>query len=320
MSQSSQPVPKGPIKPLDLGNVVSAAFRLYKSHVKQYLGLAAKATLWVFVPILALVPLAFGAAVGGARNPLVGLLLPAWLGLFLYGIAKALTHTTAIYRLAYQELIDQPETSQQALKFTASRMWSFLLTSIYQGLLALGFVISLYLSVAIVLGIPYVAIINALGGFRRMSFSGGIVTFFFVLIGLCVLLVAFLWFVSRMVIADLSLAIEPHVTATSTIGRGWNLTHKNSLRIMAITFVAGIISTLMQIPFEIPRIIANQVLTSAIATDNSQGAAIIFLVVALVFSLLGNIFIIPFWQALKTVIYYDLRSRREGLGLQLRDR
>jgi hypothetical protein len=27
----------------------------------------------------------------------------------------------------------------------------------------------------------------------------------------------------------------------------------------------------------------------------------------------------PFWQAIKAVIYYDLRSRREGLGLQVRD-
>jgi hypothetical protein len=29
--------------------------------------------------------------------------------------------------------------------------------------------------------------------------------------------------------------------------------------------------------------------------------------------------VMPFWQSIKAVIYYDLRSRREGLGLQLRD-
>jgi hypothetical protein len=28
----------------------------------------------------------------------------------------------------------------------------------------------------------------------------------------------------------------------------------------------------------------------------------------------------PFWQAMKAIIYYDLRSRKEGLGLQMRDR
>ena len=39
-----------------------------------------------------------------------------------------------------------------------------------------------------------------------------------------------------------------------------------------------------------------------------------------IIGLLSNILILPFWQAVKAVIYYDLRSRQEGLGLQLRDR
>jgi hypothetical protein len=34
----------------------------------------------------------------------------------------------------------------------------------------------------------------------------------------------------------------------------------------------------------------------------------------------SNAAILPFFQTVKAVIYYDLRSRREGLGLQLRDR
>ncbi len=320
MSPSPSPSAKGPIKPLDLGNVVSAAFRLYKSHVKQYLGFAAKAVFWILGPLLALVPLIFGVMMVGRTNGLSWLLIPVWFGVFLYCIAKSLANSTAIYRLAYQELIEQPETSQQALKFTTSRQWNFLWAGLYQGLLALGFTIALYLGSAIVLGLPGVALIYAVGGFAEMNIAAGLIIFLFVLIALCAFLTGFLWFAARMVIADLSLAIEPNVTATSTIRRGWSLTHKNSLRIMAITFVAGMIAGLMQIPFEIPRIVANQVLTSAITTEDSKGEFIIFLVVALVFSLLGNIFIIPFWQSLKTVIYYDLRSRREGLGLQLRDR
>jgi hypothetical protein len=27
----------------------------------------------------------------------------------------------------------------------------------------------------------------------------------------------------------------------------------------------------------------------------------------------------PFWQSIKAVIYYDLLSRKEGLGIELRD-
>jgi hypothetical protein len=29
--------------------------------------------------------------------------------------------------------------------------------------------------------------------------------------------------------------------------------------------------------------------------------------------------LIPFWQSIKAVIYYDLLTRKEGLGLELRD-
>ncbi len=32
------------------------------------------------------------------------------------------------------------------------------------------------------------------------------------------------------------------------------------------------------------------------------------------------IFLLPFWQTIKAVIYYDLRTRREGMGLELRKR
>jgi len=38
----------------------------------------------------------------------------------------------------------------------------------------------------------------------------------------------------------------------------------------------------------------------------------------LVLSLVGSIFVLPLWQAVKGVLYYDLRSRREGLDLELR--
>jgi hypothetical protein len=34
----------------------------------------------------------------------------------------------------------------------------------------------------------------------------------------------------------------------------------------------------------------------------------------------GGPVVIPFWQPMKAIIYYDLRSRKEGLGLQIRDR
>jgi hypothetical protein len=42
-------------------------------------------------------------------------------------------------------------------------------------------------------------------------------------------------------------------------------------------------------------------------------------VVLFAVSILSGALIMPFWQVIKAVIYYDVRARREGFGLQLRD-
>ena len=35
--------------------------------------------------------------------------------------------------------------------------------------------------------------------------------------------------------------------------------------------------------------------------------------------LAGGALLLPFWQAIKAVIYYDLRVRREGFGIELEE-
>ena len=44
--------PSSPTQPLSVGDIVSAAFQLYRSHLKQYLGIAVQATLWLLLPML----------------------------------------------------------------------------------------------------------------------------------------------------------------------------------------------------------------------------------------------------------------------------
>ncbi|MBD0311804.1 MAG: hypothetical protein ICV86_02640 [Microcoleus sp. T3-bin5] len=52
-------------------------------------------------------------------------------------------------------------------------------------------------------------------------------------------------------------------------------------------------------------------------------SGIFFLVYFILFVLVSfgsGALVNPFWQAMKAIVYYDLRSRKEGLGLQMRDR
>jgi hypothetical protein len=44
----------------------------------------------------------------------------------------------------------------------------------------------------------------------------------------------------------------------------------------------------------------------------------IFSIFRFAFNTITTALIIPFWQSIKAVIYYDLRVRREGMGIDLR--
>ncbi|MGB3767189.1 MAG: hypothetical protein WA947_11580, partial [Phormidesmis sp.] len=88
---SASPSNLGPLNP---GNVVSASIRLYRDRFKMYLTLSAKAYLWLIVPI--------------------------------YGWAKYCMYTGLMSRLAFQELMNQPETPREAYRQVSPKIWSFL--------------------------------------------------------------------------------------------------------------------------------------------------------------------------------------------------
>jgi uncharacterized membrane protein (DUF485 family) len=47
---------------------------------------------------------------------------------------------------------------------------------------------------------------------------------------------------------------------------------------------------------------------------------LVYFLLILLLSFASGALVTPFWQAMKAIIYYDLRSRKEGLGLQMRKR
>ena len=85
-------------QPLNIGNVISAAFRLYRSHLKQYLGISFEAILWALIPI--------------------------------YGWAKLSSLNALISRLAFGELVNQPEPLNNARNEIKPNLWIFFLTQI----------------------------------------------------------------------------------------------------------------------------------------------------------------------------------------------
>ena len=77
-----------------------------------------------------------------------------------------------------------------------------------------------------------------------------------------------------------------------------------------------VISLPITIAIQIASTIIQVVLGAIISFSPELLGSLSFLLTILI-SIAGGALMIPFWQSIKAVIYYDLRVRREGLGLNL---
>lgn len=269
------------MQPLSVANVVTAGLRIYRSHFKSYFQLAVKAYLWVLVPV--------------------------------YGWAKFLALSGLLSRLTFGELVNQPESVEAGNRYVNSKLWQFLSTALLMFLLGLGVVITFAILVAIFSGI-FVGL--ATGGNTTVI---GITVLIAVSAAIAFTIGVF-WLMTRFLVVEVPLAIEDNVVnATSTIDRSWELTKGYVWRILGISFVAYLITLPIQIAVQVVGSII-QVVFALFWERNSPAFGVLFAVIILGLTLLSGAVILPFWQAIKAVIYYDLRMRREGLGLKLRDR
>ncbi|WGV27131.1 hypothetical protein [Halotia branconii] len=264
-----------PTQPLSIGNVVSAAVRLYRSHLKTYFKLALFAYLWVFVPV--------------------------------YGWAKYAAISGLISRLAFKELIYQPESVSNARSQVNPRLWSFLRVSFQVGIS----MFLIYIGLAIVGGILAGLLGAALGAI--LGSSGIIIgTTLAVILMVVIVLLGLTWFYARWVVAEVPLAVEDNINGAESVDRSWDLTKASVFRIQGVVLVAFFVT--------LPILLFLNYVPSLFTLRLEPGSTIYWIVytISIITSMIGGVFVMPFWQALKAVLYFDLRSRREGLGLQLR--
>lgn len=257
-----------PLRPLNPGNVISTGVQLYRDNPGLYLPSAVFAYLWIFVPV--------------------------------YGWAKFATISAMLSRLAFQQLVDEPETVPQARAKLRTRLWSFLGVSFSVGLRIVG----IYILGALMVGI-------ALGIMGAISPALAVIAAIILIIGL---IFGLIWFVSRWFVAEVPLAVESGLTGGQSVDRSWNLTQTSVGRIQIVAFISFLVT--------LPIVAFTQYLPSiviALVSPELAANGLLNLLTTLL-SLAGGVFLMPFWQIIKAVVYYDLRSRQEGLDLELRDR
>lgn len=269
-----------PMQPLSVGNVVTAGLRLYRSHLKSYFQLALKAYLWILIPV--------------------------------YGWAKFYAIAGLISRLAFGELVNQPESLEAGSRYVNSRLWQFLIAVLLMALIGLGVGVSFIILAGLFAGL--------FGGLAAVGNTSTIlIATLIAILATITVIVGVFWLLTRFFLVEVPLAIEDNIDATSTISRSWDLTKGYVWRILAIAFVASLITLPLQIAVQVVSTIIQLVFSPLLQQDSAAFGWLFFLLI-LGLTLLSGAVVLPFWQAIKAVIYYDLRTRREGLGLKLRNR
>jgi hypothetical protein len=210
-----------PVGTLSIGNVVTTATTLYKSNFKRYFQVSLRATGWLLAIGFLLVGLGiFGGILFGITNLRISIVPVGLIGFVatLFFLAKYATNRAVICRLAYQELIDVPETVAVATQELAPRTWGFLRLSGLVGFYLLLVALISYISLGILMVVAIAVATYGLG----LSIDNPN-PLLFVCIGLLILGLILLWIViliryyAYWFIAELPLAIEQTRSANFSI-------------------------------------------------------------------------------------------------------
>jgi hypothetical protein len=303
-----------PVGTLSIGNVVTTSTILYRSNFKRYLQVSLRATAWLFaIGIAAFAFVFIGALLFGLTQSWL-VVIPVslgWIGVTLYLIAKYATDRAVICRLAYQELIDAPETVADATRQLIPRTWAFLrlslLLGLYMFLIGFGGYMALAIALGIIVGIFSVALQSNLGPF-------GYIVIGILGIGLGILLIALvLRFYAYWFVAELPLAVES--TSTSSLAsfglrRSRQLSSTAVRPIILIITVAFLITIPLNTISSLPSLIGQAMTISTTQSVVAMGSFLVFL--GFILNIAIELFVMPFWQIIKAIVYFDLRNRREG--------
>ncbi len=296
----------GALLKLSVGDVVTAGLRIYRDHFKPYYWQAIQSYLWIALAVVISVLLigavtAIGAVLALDPNALAGILILVVLGLFVpwgYCLAKSIAVQGVLARVAFFEAGEKPESLEAARIQLMPRFWRFLWASLLTGLI-------MTLCLLIVGGI--FALLLVMGGLMTFADPNGSILIILAFVWMFVGVFIYVWFFSRLALTDVCLAVEPTLSPVNAVSRSWELTKGYVLTLQMIFFIAF----LMTIPLSI---LSNFGSVVALLVGQDQNMATI---INLPLSILIGALLIPFWQAIKAVIYFDLRTRKEGLRLSL---
>jgi hypothetical protein len=266
------------LKPMELGEILDGALTIFRRHFLLFLKIGIVA-FWLPVALTVYIQLA------GGREQHLLLTVLIWVVQYFAGFFL----TAGAIRVISDSYLGQKPQLNDALALGVSKMWPLFFVGLGKGLL-LGLIVVVLVAVGL-------ATIPLLAG------SGGIA----VLVGIA-LVVAGCWLVIFVAcgyaVTTPVVVLENLASSSDAFGRSWELTRRFRRKIFAIFFVTSLIVFLP--------IFAIGVLGGLLMFEASlAGRAVEVLSAAL------PVLLTPLFSCVLTLVYYDLRVRREAFDLQV---
>lgn len=297
-----------PLRPLSLGNMYDAAFRIIRFNPRATVGAALLVTAVAMVlPVALSTVLQFTVGTGldasgeddlstaeavGLLGSFGSFLLGTWaaqLGLiFVTGMVAHVTHAAAVGRRL---------SLGEAWAATRGKRWRLLGLSLLVGLAVLA-AVTLYVLVLVAIAVGTDSV-----GLTVLAGLG---------LGLP-LLAAGAWLGVRLsYLASPALMLEP-VGVFGAMGRNWTLTRRQFWRTFGISLLTTLIASVAASLLTTPISVVGQ-LGPALAPEY---AGIIFVLTQAIALIVQNSFVAPFSAAVASLQYLDQRMRKEAYDVEL---
>ncbi len=270
------------LRPMDFGEILDGSLMIYRRHFGLFLKLAVTA---LSVPLVLLVYFVLRALTDLQQNPVRALVYLLPIGLVYY--VASLVLTTGTIRIISDSYLGREPQLRDALSLGWSKIWPLTAVGFGKGIVAM----LILLGCGVVVGIG-VAVLKGAGVLLAVALvAAGTWFLFFVLCG---------YGVTTPVVV-----LEELRSSFDAFGRSWELTRSFKLKVAGLFFVAVLLTNF------IPSVVFRGL--GALFLQSVPPLGIALTAVGYV----APLALAPVLAAVITLVYYDLRVRREAFDLQV---
>lgn len=316
-----------PLRPMNIGDLLDQAFRLYRRHFLTFIGI----TALLQVP-LAIVQFVFQLTVGSralsswiqsaARLNSIG---PGVNPLTLLDFSSLLTYLVFAFGLGGVQYLLVYNLITGALANAISRSYlgeSITVLDAYRlgwrrygaliGAAAVLFTLSM-IALVVIFGCSF----GAIGALIASDSSRGRVAaiigvIFLLFIGALIVGILVLFLGTRLVVTTQAIVVE-NCGPLAGLGRSWYLVGGSFWRTLLLLTLVGILTYLIAaLPATMVSFVLNAVNGGSVSTLMFNQA------ITVLFTQIGQLIMLPLQLIVYTLLYYDLRIRKEGYDLELK--